>query len=127
MNTPVIPIRPGITIHTATLPELAESDEPRLLAQQYSAEEGGIEIDILCPECRELVQGSYLPIFRCPHCDIMIAIDPEDGEIMYHEQGGEEYCAECGHSSRKMVVVCLQSDVQKFVRRADDFLRRLFK
>lgn len=113
MSTPVIPIRPGITIHKAALPEVDEADELRLLAQEFSTEEGGIEIDILCPECRELISGSYLPMFHCPHCDIMIGIDPEDGEIMYYQHGDEE------------VVVCMQNDIERFVRKADDFIRRL--
>jgi hypothetical protein len=126
MATPVIPIRPGVTIHKATLPETTEPDELRLLAQEFSAEEGGIEIDILCPKCRELIRGSYLPMFHCPHCDITIGIDPEDGEIMYYQQGEAELCAECGSSSPKMVVVCMQNDVERLVRKADDFIRRFF-
>ena len=68
-------------------------------AQQYSKEEGGMTTEIFCPACGEEICGSYLPLFRCPHCDIMIFRD-DKGQVTNHEQ--KHTCPECGHTFGEM-------------------------
>ena len=43
-----------------------------ILAQQFTADEGGVPTDMYCPACREEIFGTYLPIFECPHCEVKI-------------------------------------------------------
>jgi hypothetical protein len=101
--------------------------EPNIMSQEYSADEGGQDIDILCPnpECGEIIKGSYLPIFDCPHCGIRICVE-NDGEVLYH-QGPMQNCPECGHNFRGLINDCTQTDFQKFTRKVDNFVQRLFK
>ena len=98
-----------------------------VMSEQYSEEEGGQFIDILCPnpECGEIIKGSYMPIFECPHCSITICVK-EDGEVLFHE-GPVETCPECGHQFRTKINDCMQTDFQKTLRKVDNFMQRLFK
>jgi predicted RNA-binding Zn-ribbon protein involved in translation (DUF1610 family) len=66
-----------------------------VFVQEYSAEEGGITTDMYCPGCGEEIEGSFLPMFRCPHCDILIFRD-DKGNVTNYEQ--KHTCPECGHS-----------------------------
>ncbi|TLM69234.1 MAG: hypothetical protein FDZ69_00235 [Deltaproteobacteria bacterium] len=85
-----------------------------------------MDVDILCPSCRELIVGTYLPMFRCPHCEVMIVLDQEDGELIAYERNSGPSCSECGAANREMITICLENDAQRLFRRADDFVRRLF-
>lgn len=123
MKDNVIPIRPGIVLPTPT--SAPGEKAPSLLTLECSKDEGGIDVDILCPDCRELIVGTYLPMFRCPHCEVVIFLD-EDGELIAHERNNGSVCSECGAANREMVTVCMENDIQKFARKADDFVRRLF-
>jgi len=42
----------------------ATSSHSNILAQQYTANEGGVRTDMYCPACLEEIFGSYLPIFE---------------------------------------------------------------
>ena len=66
-----------------------------IFARQYSASEGGMDTDLHCPGCGEQINGSYLPIFRCPFCDIQIWRN-DRGIITNYEQ--KHTCPECGHT-----------------------------
>lgn len=72
----------------------ATSACPNVFAQKHSAEEGGMPTDIYCPACGEEISGSYLPMFRCPHCDVLIFRD-DKGNVTNYEQ--KHTCPECGH------------------------------
>lgn len=125
MSAPIIPIRPGIVIPISSDEVCDCGRQKSQLTQETSPEEGGVEVDMLCPDCRELIQGTYLPMFRCPECEVAIFLD-EDGELIAHERNTGHVCDECGAANREMVTVCMENDVQKFVRKADDYIRRLF-
>lgn len=77
----------------------ATPNSPGIFAQEYSAEEGGKPTEIYCPACGEEINGSYLPMFRCPHCAILIFRD-ENGNVTNHEQ--KHTCPECGHTFGEM-------------------------
>lgn len=70
------------------------STEPSIFAQQFSAAEGGMATDMYCPSCGEEISGSFLPVFRCPHCEILIFRD-EKGNVTNYEQ--KHTCPECGN------------------------------
>lgn len=101
--------------------------ESSILSQEYSKEDGGQFIDILCPnpECGEIIKGTYLPIFDCPHCGIRVCVE-EEGEVLFHE-GPLQTCPECGHHFRAVINDTLQTDFQKVLRSVDNFMQRLFK
>lgn len=40
----------------------ATSQHSNILAQQFTADEGGVQTDMYCPACREEIFGTYLPI-----------------------------------------------------------------
>ncbi len=82
--------------------------------------EHGQEMDLLCPECSRPIDGTYLPIFRCPHCDVMICVD-EQGSVLWH-QGEETSCPECGHTYRTVVMDMDQSPFRRFTRKIEDFV-----
>jgi predicted RNA-binding Zn-ribbon protein involved in translation (DUF1610 family) len=76
----------------------ADSASPppsNIFAEQHSAIEGGIPTDLYCPACGEEISGSYLPMFRCPHCNILMFRD-DKGHVTNHEQ--KHTCPECGHA-----------------------------
>ena len=66
-----------------------------IFAQQYSAEDGGIPTDMYCPACGEEIEGSFLPMLRCPHCNILMFRD-DKGNVTSYEQ--KHTCPECGHN-----------------------------
>jgi predicted RNA-binding Zn-ribbon protein involved in translation (DUF1610 family) len=66
-----------------------------VFAQQFTAEEGGVSTDIYCPSCGEEINGSYLPIFVCPSCEIQIWRDT-NGNVTHFEQ--KHTCPECSHT-----------------------------
>ncbi|MEI6207677.1 MAG: hypothetical protein WCP20_12915 [Desulfuromonadales bacterium] len=68
---------------------------PSMLAQQFSAADGGMVTDMYCPVCREEIFGTYLPIFECPHCEVKIWRD-DKGNVTSYEQ--KHTCPECGHT-----------------------------
>ncbi len=94
--------------------------DKNLLAQQWSVEEGGCHIDMLCPHCREAIVGTYLPSFACPHCNSLI-ITYDDNEVGIFE-GEEETCPECGHVFRRVENRMLETSIIKTARKVEDFV-----
>jgi predicted RNA-binding Zn-ribbon protein involved in translation (DUF1610 family) len=72
---------------------------PSFLSRQYSADAGGMDTCMCCPFCGKEIRGSYLPIFKCPHCEILIWRD-EKGDVISYEQ--RHTCPECGYSFSTM-------------------------
>ena len=70
-----------------------------IFSQQYSASEGGISTDMFCPTCGDTISGTFLPIFRCPHCEILIWRD-DKGHVTNYER--KHTCPECGHTFNDM-------------------------
>ena len=62
------------------------SQYPSFLARQYSARDGGVQTDMNCPACDEEINGAYLPVFKCPHCESQIWSD-ESGDVISYEDG----------------------------------------
>jgi len=60
---------------------------PSFLARQYPVSEGGMETDLDCPGCDKEISGSYLPVFKCPHCESQIWRD-NNGDVTHCEQNG---------------------------------------
>lgn len=60
---------------------------PSFLARQYPISEGGMQTDMDCPNCEEEISGSYLPVFKCPHCESQIWRD-NNGDVTHCEQNG---------------------------------------
>lgn len=79
--------------------ESCTEEDSSVFTKQFSESEGGIPTDLFCPDCGDTICGTYLPIFRCPHCEILIWRD-EDGTVTYYEQ--KHTCPECGHSFNGM-------------------------
>ena len=91
----------GTTVDAATD---ATTEEPQLhdsgiFSQQYTPDEGGVPTEIFCPSCGDEICGSYLPLFRCPHCNILIFRD-EDGHVTNYEQ--QHTCPQRGHTFGEM-------------------------
>ena len=82
-----------------TAGDAAASLRRNFFAKQYSANECGIPTDIYCLACGEKIYGSFLPTFKCPHCEILICRD-DSGNITNFEQ--RHTCPECGHRFSKM-------------------------
>ena len=75
--------------------QTSSSIQSNVFAQQYTAEEGGVPTNLYCPDCGEEIEGTFLTIFRCPHCDILIFRD-DKGNVTNYEQ--KHTCPECGHT-----------------------------
>lgn len=92
-----------------------------LFRQTHTKEQGGHDIDIVCPGCRQAIEGSFLLAFRCPHCDIMIMLNEEQEVVTF--EGEEETCPECGHVFRPVASPLLdQSDFQQFCGKIENFV-----
>jgi hypothetical protein len=59
--------------------------QPSILTKQYSPYDGGVPTEMECPDCEEEITGSYLPVFKCPHCDCQIWRD-NNGDVIHYEQ-----------------------------------------
>jgi len=70
-----------------------------VFTRQYSESQGGVATDLFCPSCGDTISGTYLPIFRCPHCEILIWRD-DQGTVTHYEQ--RHTCPECCHAFNKM-------------------------
>jgi predicted RNA-binding Zn-ribbon protein involved in translation (DUF1610 family) len=94
--------------------------DKNILAQQWSVEEGGCHIDMICPNCREAIVGNYLPSFACPHCNSLI-ITCDDNKVAMFE-GEEETCPECGHVFQRVENLMFESSFRKGMRKVEDFV-----
>jgi chromosomal replication initiator protein len=79
-----------------TAKDETSTQSPVFLARQYSSSEGGVLTDMLCPNCSEKIKGSFLPVFRCPHCESRIWRN-EDGNVTSFEN--KHACPECERGS----------------------------
>ena len=51
---------------------------PKSYPQQCTPDEGGMRTDIYCQICGGEISGSYLTIFKCPHCKVQIWRDDKN-------------------------------------------------
>ena len=87
---------------------------PSFLARQYSASEGGVQTDMNCPNCDDEISGSFLPVFRCPHCESQIWRD-EDGDVTSYEN--KNVCQEssrgfASEAAKKALITSIVSGVE---------------